>query len=82
MREVTDFGGQLLPEKVLARKYGVVGTPTIQFLPEHPEATEGKSGRAVEVAHVLDYFKPAYFIAIFEYVVERGYGHQPSYAIC
>ena len=35
-REVTDFDGQVLPEKELARKYGVPGTPTIQFLPDRP----------------------------------------------
>src|SRR3954468_5896841 len=33
-REVTDFDGSVMAEKDLARKYGVVGTPTIQFLPQ------------------------------------------------
>ena len=35
-REVTDFDGDVLAEKELARKYGVAGTPTIQFFPEAP----------------------------------------------
>jgi thioredoxin-related protein len=76
-REVTDFDGQVLPEKELARKYGVPGTPTIQFLPDRPEAVEGKRGRAVEVARMPGYFKPEHFIAMFEYVAERGYERQP-----
>lgn len=76
-REVTDFDGQVLPEKELARKYGVAGTPTIQFLPERPEAVAGKRGRAVEVARMPGYFKPEHFIAMFEYVAERAYEREP-----
>jgi thioredoxin-related protein len=76
-REVTDFDGQVLPENELSRKYGVVGTPTIQFLPERAEAVEGKKGRAVEVARMPGYFKPDHFIAMFEYVAEHGYDREP-----
>jgi thioredoxin-related protein len=76
-REVTDFDGQVLPEKELAHKYGVVGTPTIQFLPERADALEGKTGRAVEVARMQGYFEPGPFIAMFEYVFERGYEREP-----
>ena len=67
----------LEPEKELARKYGVLGTPTIQFLPDRPEAVEGKRGRAVEVVRMPGYFKPEHFIAMFEYVAERGYERAP-----
>lgn len=76
-REVTDFDGQVLTEKEMARKYGIVGTPTIQFFPERPDQLEGKKGRAVEVARMPGYFKPDHFIAMFEYVAERAYERQP-----
>jgi thioredoxin-related protein len=76
-REVTDFDGEVMPEKELARKYGVVGTPTIQFLPERADATAGKKGRAVEVARMPGYFKPEPFVAMFEYVAERAYEREP-----
>ncbi len=76
-REVTDFDGHVLSEKELARKYGVVGTPTIQFLPERAEAIESKRGRAIEIARMPGYFKPEHFIAMFEYVAERGYEREP-----
>jgi thioredoxin-related protein len=33
-REVTDFDGEKLSEKRVAEKYGVRGTPTVQFFPE------------------------------------------------
>ncbi|MGM0584182.1 MAG: thioredoxin family protein [Pseudomonadota bacterium] len=44
--EVTDFDGTTLPEKKMARRWGVVFTPTIMFMPEEvPE-----SGSAAENA--------------------------------
>jgi len=72
-REVTDFDGEVLSEKDLARKNGVVGTPTIEFLPSTPEAVAGKSGRAVEVARMPGYLQPGLFEGMFAYVYDRGY---------
>src|SRR5262249_29578435 len=72
-REVTDFDGEVLAEKDLARKYGVIGTPTIQFLPPDAAALHGKSGRAVEVARMPGYFMPGHFEAMFAFVYDRAY---------
>lgn len=76
-REVTDFDGQVMPEKELARKYGVIGTPTIQFLPERIAADEGRSGKALEVARMQGYIEPDPFKAMFEYVAARAYESGP-----
>ena len=72
-RDVTDFDGQVLPEKDLARKYGVIGTPTIQFLPPSPADIAGKSGRAVEVARMPGYLRPGLFESMFAFVYDRAY---------
>jgi thioredoxin-related protein len=72
-REVTDFDGQVLSEKALAKKNGVIGTPTIQFLPAALGAADGKSGRAEEVARMPGYFQPGLFEGMFAFVYERGY---------
>ena len=72
-REVTDFDGEVLAERALARKYGVIGTPTIQFLPPALNDLAGKSGRAVEVARMPGYFKPGHFEAMFAFVYDRAY---------
>lgn len=72
-REVTDFDGEVLSEKALARKNGVIGTPTIQFLPPTPAAVEGKSGRAAEVARMPGYFRPGLFEGLFAFVYDRAY---------
>jgi thioredoxin-related protein len=76
-REVTDFDGQVLPEKELARKYGVTGTPTIQFLPERIAPEERRNGKALEVARMHGYLEPDPFKAMFEYVVARAYEREP-----
>jgi thioredoxin-related protein len=72
-REVTDFDGEVLAEKNLARKNGVVGTPTIQFLPPAVADVEGKSGHAAEIARMPGYLQPGLFEAMFAFVYDRAY---------
>ena len=72
-RTVTDFDGKELSEKQLARRYGVRFTPTIQFLPATVAATEGKTGKALEVARMPGYLKPAPFLIMFRFVQEKAY---------
>lgn len=72
-RIVTDFDGEELEERDLARKWQVNFTPTIVFLPEDPAAVSGKTGRAAEVARMPGYFKPFHFLSMFEYVYDKAY---------
>lgn len=72
-REVTDFDGQVLTEKEMARKYRINFTPTIQFFPETAAETQGKKAEAVEVARMPGYFRNFHFLAMFEYVWEKRY---------
>jgi thioredoxin-related protein len=76
-REVTDFDGQVLAEKDIARKYGVAYTPTIQFFPEELGRIDGKSGKSIEVARMPGYFRPVHFRMMFEYVAARAYTQMP-----
>lgn len=48
-REVTDFDGEVLPEKDMARKWGLLFTPTILFLPEDVPADATAPEAAVAV---------------------------------
>ena len=57
-REVTDFDGEVLKEKDLANKWGVLFTPTSIFYPETVEKIGGKTGRDAEVLRIPGYFKP------------------------
>ena len=51
-REVTDFDGEALEERALARKWGIVFTPTIMFFAESLDQVEGKTGAQAEVARM------------------------------
>lgn len=75
-RMVTDFDGEELSEKDLARKWQVRFTPTIQFFTDDVDAAKGKSGHDNEVARIPGYFKPAHFMAMFKYVEEKAYTRQ------
>lgn len=72
-REVTDFDGETLGERDLARKWRVHFTPTIQFFPESIEQGAAKSGADLEVARMPGYFKPFHFISMFEFVNDKLY---------
>lgn len=64
-REVTDFDGTKLSEKVLARRYGVEGTPTIQFFPAGLEGLAARAPKDREVSRMVSLPDPQAFIAQF-----------------
>lgn len=72
-RSVTDFDGEELEERDLARKWRVNFTPTIAFFPMDTEAVDGQSGRDAEVARLPGYFKPFAFTKMFQFVRENRY---------
>ena len=72
-REVTDFDGEVLEERKLARKWRVNFTPTLQFFPDTINAVAGRPGMEAEVARMPGYFKLFHFRAMFEFVQDRAY---------
>ncbi|MBN9014383.1 MAG: thioredoxin family protein [Rhizobiales bacterium] len=66
---VTDFDGQSLSEKDLARKNNVRFTPTFQFFSE-PKTPNDKVS---EVARLPGYIEPQHFLAMFRFVKQRAY---------
>ena len=71
-RIVTDFDGEKLGEKQLAAKYGVRGTPTIQFFPDSEDLGR-KAPREREVNRIQGYLAPKDFLRMFAFVAERAY---------
>ena len=69
--EVTDIDGDVLSEKNAARKWGVVFTPTMLFMPE--EAVEGVSVADAAVATMPGAFDKLTFLHLFQWVNEKGY---------
>lgn len=66
-RAVTDFDGEEMEERQLARKWNVNFTPTIVFF--------GPGGDA-EVIRMPGYFKPFHFVSMFEYVAGDHYAEE------
>jgi thioredoxin-related protein len=75
-RKVTDFDGQEMEERALARKWGITFTPTIMFLDENVAKVGDRPGVKAEVARMPGYFKPFHFISMFQYVREKAYERQ------
>jgi thioredoxin-related protein len=72
-REVTDFDGERLSEKRMAEKYGVRGTPTVQFFPDATAGLQSRAPREREVFRMQGYLQPKDFRTMFAFVADRGY---------
>ena len=71
-RKVTDFDGEELEERQLARKSGVRFTPTVQFFPDDKARISG-GGKAAEVTRMPGYLHPPHFLAMFRFVRDKAY---------
>jgi thioredoxin-related protein len=71
-RIVTDFDGERLGERQLAVRYGIRGTPTIQFFPDHGDLAD-KAPQDREVHRIRGYLPPKWFLAMFTFAGEHAY---------
>ncbi len=74
-REVTDFDGKVMSEKKLARRWGILNTPTAIFFTDDLTGKEGKFGRDLAAVPM---FYPGAFGAyttfdMFVWVAIKGY---------
>ncbi|MBN9598348.1 MAG: thioredoxin family protein [Afipia sp.] len=76
-REVTDFDGRKRSEKAFAEASGIRFTPTVQFFPEKTDGLAERSLQSREVARLPGLLEPPEFLAMFQYVREKGYERAP-----
>ncbi|PJK30185.1 thioredoxin family protein [Minwuia thermotolerans] len=69
--EVVDLDGETLTEKTAGRKWGIVFTPTILFMPE--TAGEELSASQAAVAAMPGAFRKGTFLDMFTWVREKRY---------
>lgn len=69
--EVTDFDGEAMAEKDMAKRWGVVFTPTILFMPEN--APESGTAAQAAVAVMPGAFGKGTSKHMFQWVAEKGY---------
>lgn len=70
--EVTDFDGDVRSEKDMARKWGILFTPTILFMDE--EVPEGATAQQAAVATMPGAFAAGTTLDMFTWVNEKRYG--------
>lgn len=70
-QEITDLDGEVLVEKNAVRKWGVLFTPTVLFLPEQADGT--KSVAQAAVAMMPGAFHKGTFLDMFTWVREKRY---------
>lgn len=70
-REIVDFDGEALAEKQAARKWGILFTPSIIFLPE--EVGEDQSAAEAQVALMPGAFAKGTTLDMFTWVNEKRY---------
>ncbi len=76
--EVTDLDGEVLTEKTAARKWGLVFTPTMVFMPDEvPD--DGKSAVQSAVAVMPGAFGKLTFLNMFRWVNEKGYAGEEHF---
>lgn len=69
--EVTDFDGEVLSEKQMARKWGLLFTPSILFMPQ--DVPEGATAPQAAVAVMPGAFGPGTTLDMLTWVVEERY---------
>ena len=67
-RQVTDFDGSQLTEKALAARYGITGTPAVQFFPASAATLGELPPRAREIDRMASLPEPEQFLALFRKV--------------
>lgn len=72
--EVTDFDGEVGTEKQMARKWGMLFTPTLMFMPE--EVPEDVAAPQAAVATMPGAFGPGTTLDMLTWVVEKRYENQ------
>ena len=74
--EVTDFDGEILPEKEMVRKWGLLFTPTMMYFPQ--EVAEGHSAAQAAVSVIPGAFGKGTTLAMMRWVNEKAYeGDEP-----
>lgn len=69
--EVIDMDGEILTEKTVSRKWGLLFTPTIMFMPEN--SMDEKNAKNAAVAVMPGSFKKGTFLDMFTWVRQKGY---------
>ena len=75
--EVTDFDGTVMSEKDMVRRWGLLFTPTMIFLPEAADETQTAVQNAVAV--MPGAFERSTTLAMFTWIRDKAYETEPNF---
>ena len=75
--EVTDFDGEVMSERDIARRWGILFTPTLMFMPE--EVSEGLTAPQASVATMPGAFGHWTTVNMLTWVLEHGYEEEEGF---
>jgi len=75
--DVTDLDGTVMSEKDMARRWNVIFTPTLIFLPEQSDGT--KSAVEAAVAVMPGAFERQTTLAMFTWIRDKAYDSEPNF---
>ena len=75
--DVTDLDGKRLTEKTAARRWSIVFTPTILFMPE--TVPDGLTAAQAAVAVMPGAFRKGTFLDMFHWVRQKGYAGEEDF---
>jgi len=75
--DVTDLDGTVLSEKDMTRRWNVIFTPTLIFLPEESDGT--KSAIEAAVAVMPGAFERGTTLAMFTWIRDKAYESEPNF---
>lgn len=75
--EVTDFDGTVMSEKDIVRKWNLIFTPTMMFMPE--QADDSKSAVQNAVAVMPGAFERNTTLAMFTWIRDKAYESEPNF---
>jgi thioredoxin-related protein len=75
--EVTDFDGEVMSERDIARRWGILFTPTLMFMPE--EVPEGSTAAQASVATMPGAFGRWTTRNMLTWILEHGYDGEEDF---
>ncbi|WP_071673238.1 thioredoxin family protein [Nioella nitratireducens] len=75
--EVTDFDGTVMSERDIARRWGILFTPTLMFMPE--EVSEDRTAPQAAVASMPGAFSGWTTFNLFTWVLGHGYDEEEGF---
>lgn len=78
-RLVVDFDGEEMPERQIARRWGIIGTPTFVFFPVEYDEDSGQHGGELALEKMAGAWGRYTYRDLFQWIAEDAMAEEPSF---